>query len=133
MAEKLIDSQNSEPALSVLIAEDELIIAMYLSQWLKKQGINVVDVCTTGKKAILSAEKNKPDILILDFNLADAINGIDVAQKVNESRKTPILFLSAMKEKRFTDPNLIEAPFIVMSKPFANGNVLAALNDLLLM
>ena len=131
MAEKLIDV--SKESFSVLIAEDELIIAMYLSKWLAKHGVKVVDVCTSGQKAILAAEKFKPDILILDFNLADSINGIDVAQKVNAVRKTPILFLSAMKEKRFTDKNIVDAPFIVMSKPFSNANVLEALNDLSLM
>ena len=52
--------------VSVLIVEDENIVAKDIQFSLKKLGYNVLGIEKTGEDAIKSATQKKPDIIIMD-------------------------------------------------------------------
>ena len=70
----------------ILIVDDEPDTIKLLTLRLTKSGYHVIP-CSTGRFAIASAKKNKPDLAILDIKLPD-INGYDV---LKEFRKNPSL------------------------------------------
>ena len=55
---------------TILIVEDERIIAIDLQRRLEKFGYQVVGIESTGEKAILQAREKLPDIILMDIMLS---------------------------------------------------------------
>lgn len=58
------------------------------------------------------AFKTNPDLVILDYNLAGNINGLDVLKRLkNEDLDAPVIFLSSQKDMRVALDSLKEGAF----------------------
>lgn len=77
---------------TVLIVEDELIIAMDLEQSLEDLGWTVLGPASTAKKAFQLLEKKTPNVAILDFNVRGGTSE-ELALGLME-RGVPVVFLS---------------------------------------
>lgn len=67
---------------SILIVEDESIIALNLKYDLEDLGYNVIDIVDNGDEAIYKAVEYRPDLTIMDINLKGEVNGIQAAKKI---------------------------------------------------
>lgn len=82
----------SSAPLSVLIAEDEVLVSMFLADVVEDAGLRVAGVARTVQDAIAKAEANPPDLALLDMNLKGG-SGIEVARALADYG-TAILFIS---------------------------------------
>jgi PAS domain S-box-containing protein len=85
----------SEPA-RILVVDDNAPARYALSRTLRKDGFEVLEAAT-GQDALTVADRESPDLVLLDVNLPD-IHGFDVARRLKSgerTRTTPILQLSA--------------------------------------
>ncbi len=85
----------------ILIADDEAIIRLGLKAMLQELGHEVV-VAMNGREAIQMAEKQLPDLAILDIKMPYT-DGLQAAKRISQQRPLPILLLTA-----FSDTDLIE-------------------------
>lgn len=115
------------PSPTLLIVEDEFMIANDLELMLQKAGYNVVGMADSVSEAMARVEEQAPDIVLLDIFLEGDQTGIDLAYWLNE-RNTPFVYLSA----NLTDSVLKEArqtqPFGFLTKPFREKDVLTTLD-----
>lgn len=85
----------------VLIVEDEDTFLLPLKKVFSEGGFDVVSA-KNGEEGLAAAEKEKPDIIILDILLpteTDGIDGIEVAKKLKEAgNMAPIIFLTNLKD-----------------------------------
>ena len=81
----------SEPA-TVLIVEDEALIAMDLQWLLEEAGYRVLGPANSTAAAMALLDGDEPDVALLDVNLG----GADVFRVANElaTRKTRLIFLT---------------------------------------
>lgn len=85
--------------LKILIVDDEEDIRDFLELVLQKAGADV-QLATNGSEALLVADKNIPDVIILD-KLMPIMNGIEACKALRENPKlshTKILMLSAISD-----------------------------------
>lgn len=85
--------------LKILIVDDEEDIRDFLELVLQKAGADV-QLATNGSEALLVADKNIPDVIILD-KLMPVMNGIETCKALRENPKlshTKILMLSAISD-----------------------------------
>ena len=83
----------------VLIVDDEPDILEFLSYNLKKEGYQV-SVAENGKRGIEIAEKENPDLIILDVMMPE-MDGIETCSEMRKNTKlknTLITFLTARNE-----------------------------------
>ena len=73
---------NENSSKTILIVEDESIIALNLKYDLEDLGYNVIGIVDTGDDAIDNAVEHRPDLTIMDINLKGEINGIQAAKKI---------------------------------------------------
>ncbi len=79
---------------TILYVEDDHIIALFTERLLRKQGYYVLGA-RSGTEAICTLGDNPfVDLIILDIDLGEGINGIETAELINEVYNIPILFLS---------------------------------------
>ena len=80
----------------ILVVDDNAPARYAVSRNLRKAGFEVLEAATGGE-ALALAERELPDLVLLDVNLPD-IHGFDVARRLksdDRTRTTPILQLSA--------------------------------------
>ena len=79
---KRITENNENESKTILIVEDEAIIALNLKYDLEDLGYEVIDIVDTGDDAIDRAIEFRPDLTIMDINLKGNVNGIQAAKKI---------------------------------------------------
>ena len=67
---------------SILIVEDESIIALNLKMDLEDLGYEVINIVDNGDDAIYNAVEHRPNLTIMDINLKGSMNGIQAAKKI---------------------------------------------------
>jgi len=86
---------------SILLVEDEFLIAMGKQQELEKYGYTVQHV-NTGEKAVEMSKENI-DLILMDIDLGKGIDGTDAAEFILKERDIPVVFLSS-----HMDPEVVE-------------------------
>ena len=80
--------------LKVLIAEDNVMIADMLEDFLVAGGDDVCDVARTVDEAVTSADLHKPDLAVFDFRLADGGFGSQIRPRLKDQSTIGILYAS---------------------------------------
>lgn len=88
---------------TVLLVEDEVLIAMAKQKELEKYGYNVLTVNTGEKAVAISKENDKIDLILMDINLGPGIDGTEAAEIILTDHGIPVVFLSS-----HTDPETVE-------------------------
>jgi CheY-like chemotaxis protein len=81
---------------TILLVEDFDDTRLMMKLWLVKNGYRVLEA-ETGKKAINVAQREQPDLIIMDV-MMPGMNGLDATQRIREYqalRRTPIVAVSA--------------------------------------
>ena len=112
---------------SVLVVEDEMIIAMSLSDTLEELGYEVVDTCASYEEAVQSLEKYKPDVALVDIQLKGDKTGIDLGKVINDRFHLPFIFLTSNSDKVTIDAAKKTVPASYLLKPFESDELYAAI------
>ena len=103
---------------SILIVEDDMIIAANLSLQLSQLGYEITGIESRGEEAVLHAQLNPPDIILMDINLKGVLDGIETARKISEYREIPIIYLTANNDEATFNRAKDTCPRAFISKPF---------------
>lgn len=107
----------------VLIVDDEVEVAMIVSEFLSMSGLENRTVFD-GKEALEEFEQYQPDLILLDVMLPE-IDGIEVCKQIRKESTIPIIMVSARK----SDTDKILALGLgaddYVSKPFSMAELVA--------
>ena len=112
---------------NILIVEDEALIADQLAVMLESEGYSITEIVDEAEEVFSALNENKVDLILLDINLAGAMDGIDIAHRINADFKIPFLFLSSNTEPTTLKRMSVTQPVTFITKPFQKETVLAAL------
>ena len=84
---------------NILIVEDEEIVAFDLRKTLEKLGYSVTSQTSNGVDAIAKAERDKPDVILMDIRLKNELDGIDAAQIISFKQRVPIIYLTSFNDE----------------------------------
>lgn len=131
--EDLLDAAHreieSQLATTVLIIEDEPIIAADLAHLVEDLGHKFVGNATTRRQAVDMARKIKPGLILCDVQLADNSSGIDAVQDILSEIDLPVIFITAFPERLLTGER--PEPTYLITKPFQDDAVKAAISQAL--
>lgn len=80
--------------MKILVVEDEPPIADILQYALTDAGYAVLGPVDTLNEGLRVAEKNRPDLALVNINLKDGSKGTDLARELLNRWKVPCLFIS---------------------------------------
>jgi AmiR/NasT family two-component response regulator len=109
-------------SLRVLIADDEAIIRMGLRTMLEEMGHQVVGMATDGPSAVRLADKEKPDLAILDIKMPD-MDGLEAAEAITAKRRIPILMLTAYSDRELVERATKLTVLAYLVKPVKEANL----------
>lgn len=113
----------SEPT-SILIVEDERIVAEAVELSLKRRGFNVVANVATGEAAVRAAEETDPDLVLMDIRLRGEMDGIEAAKTIRTRFLKPIIFLTAYGDADTLERAKSARPHGYLLKPFQERDLI---------
>lgn len=113
---------------SVMIIEDEAVIAMDLESIISEMGHRVTGVASTRGEAVELGLSDPPDLILADIQLADNSSGIDAVNDLLEALgDRPVIFITAFPERLLTGEK--HEPAFLISKPYAEEQVMSAVSQ----
>ena len=113
-------------ARRVLIAEDEALIRLDLSEMLREEGYDVVGEAGDGQEAVELAESLKPDLVIMDVKMPRR-DGIDAAAEIAAKRIAPIVILTAFSQRDLVEKARDAGAMAYLVKPFSASDLIPAI------
>ena len=125
------DKLKSSLATSIMIIEDETLIARHLGSIMQEIGHDVVAYATTHDEAFAKAREKCPQLILADIKLADGSLGTDAAEDIwSMFPDLPIIFVTAYPEIFLTGDK--QEPDFLIPKPFRTEYVQAVVSQALL-
>jgi two-component system, OmpR family, KDP operon response regulator KdpE len=109
--------------VQILLVDDEVAIQRAMAPMLRSRGY-AVTVSGSGRDALQAAERERPDLIILDLGLPD-MDGTEVCRQLRERSETPILILSARGAEQDKVAALDQGADDYVTKPFAPEELMA--------
>ena len=113
----------SEPALHIVLIEDEKQIRRFLRATLEAEGMRVFEA-DTGRQGLVEAGTRQPDLVIVDLGLPD-IDGVQVIRELRDWCSVPVIVLSARSEEHQKVEALDAGADDYLVKPFGSPELLA--------
>jgi len=113
---------------SVIIVEDEVIIAECMQMELIHAGYKCFGYYTTGKEAIDAIEKHNPDIILMDVHINGNLNGIETARKIQETKDALVILMTGFDKTEVINETKDLKNIVILEKPvevFQIENILA--------
>ncbi|WP_300030723.1 response regulator [uncultured Roseobacter sp.] len=122
------DEMQASVAGTVMIIEDEALIAMDLEGMVTEMGHEVTGIARTHLAAVALAGQKAPDLILADVHLADNSSGIDaVSDILNTQGERPVIFITAYPERLLTGKP--HEPAFMITKPYTEAQVSVAVSQ----
>lgn len=103
---------------TILVVEDEGIVAMDLQQRLSAMGYSVPALAASREEALRKAAEVRPDLVLMDIRLKGYVDGVEVAGKIREMLDVPHVFLTAYSDPATLARAKVTEPLGYIVKPF---------------
>ena len=102
---------------NILIVEDSAAVAEDIKGVLIKMGYQIAGICSTGEEAIKMASSERPDIFLVDIQLAGDLDGTAAAQVIHDKYHIPIIYLTALLDDETFRRARTTEPYGFLTKP----------------
>jgi len=110
---------------SILIVEDSEIVSMHLKKVLERAHYHVLDIQNSGEDAINYIKKQTPSLIIMDVMIEGRYDGIETSIEINKIKDIPVIYLTALNDRKTFDRAKLTFPNTFLSKPFAEAELLS--------
>lgn len=114
---------------TVLVVEDEALIALDLACSIESLGYRVLGPALSGEEARRIAEKNNPDLLVMDITLQGKADGIETARAITQRYPAKIVFLTALSDAATRARASSLNPMAFLAKPWTTRQMQKVLNE----
>ncbi|MBN2182422.1 MAG: response regulator [Sedimentisphaerales bacterium] len=116
----------------VLVVDDEIHIVHVVAIKLRNNGYEVISA-NNGEEAFELACKNKPDIIVTDFQMP-VMTGMELVEKLRQhedTKDTPVIMLTARSFAISKEQQELLKISDCLSKPFSPRELLGNIEDIL--
>ena len=113
--------------LSVLLVEDETIVAMDLEERISRMGYQPTGRALSGQQAIELTAQLRPDVVVMDIRLQGEMDGITAAGEIYHQFAAPVIFLTAHSEDETLARAKLVSPYSYLIKPIKDSDLKSAI------
>ena len=104
--------------VSILIIEDEGVVAHDIARRIRKLGYDVAAIKYNSDDAIRFLNIHSPDLILCDINIGGANDGVEVAEYVLQNQRIPLIFVTALTDVSTLNRAKKALPYGYIVKPF---------------
>lgn len=117
----------SLPKATIMVVEDEWIVARDVQQQLQSHGFDVADPVANGDDALGLAARQRPDLVLIDIALADGTDGLALAERIRGGANPPqVVMLTARADSEAMVRACAAGASGYIVKPFQSSQLLSA-------
>ena len=115
-------------ARSLLIVEDESIVALEISVYAKELGYSVTAMVSSAKKALEEINSKLIDLVLMDVSIKGDVDGISCAEEIKKFQDIPIIYISAFSDDETLHRAIETNPSAYLIKPFNKKELKVAMS-----
>ena len=116
---------------SVLVVEDEYLIAEGLCLQLEDIGLTVCGVAATAEAAVALAEAHRPAVVLMDVRLRGDGDGVDAALAIHAKVGSKVIFVTGSREPATLSRIQLDHPAAILFKPLFGRQLQTAVEQVL--
>jgi len=120
-------SAEAEPAISILVVEDNTTHAAGIAERLNALGYSIAGLATSGDDAVRMALKTEPGIILMNLHLEGGIDGMEAAELIRRDADIPVVYLTADPDDATLECAEVSAPFSSVSRPYTDHDLQTAI------
>ncbi|MEQ8971054.1 MAG: response regulator [Coleofasciculus sp. C1-SOL-03] len=125
---KKLAQKISQKLITILIVEDERIIAINLKEQLESFGYHICAIATSGEKAVETATTLRPDLVLMDICLQGDMDGVEAAQMIWERLSIPVIYVTGHSDLSTLERVKVSSPFGYILKPIKERELFVAID-----
>lgn len=110
----------------IMVVEDEGIVALSIRRSLERMGYKVIATVPTGEEAVLKAETEHLDLVLMDIRLKGDMLGTEAASEIKKRVDVPVIYLTAYSDEETLRKAKVAEPFGYLVKPYSDRELHAA-------
>ena len=114
---------------SVLVVDDEFLIAMGFRTQVEDMGLAVCGTAATAEDAILQAQTHRPAVVLMDMRLWGKRDGVDAAIAIHNTVGSKVIFITGSREPATIERINQDHPFALLFKPVSSRQLRNAITD----
>ena len=107
-----------ERPASILVVEDESIVALDIKNHLRRFGYGVQGPAASAASALAIIEESRPDLILMDIKIQGDIDGLEASRIIREKYSLPVILLTAYADEQTLNRAKMSGPFGYILKPF---------------
>jgi len=107
----------------ILIVEDEALIAEDIADLCQLNGYEVCGTAFNAAQALAMIQEHRPNLVLLDINLEDTVDGLDIAVHLRKHHTIPFIFLTSYADRDTFARAKDTAPLGYIVKPFSKDQL----------
>lgn len=112
---------------TILVVEDEQIIAMGIERQLKRMGYAVAGLAATGEEGVQMATTLRPNLVLMDIRLGAGLDGVEAAGVIRRRLNVPVVYLTAHSDDATLQRAKLTEPFGYILKPYEDNDLRIAI------
>ena len=117
----------ADRARSVLIVEDERIVAKDLQQTLAGMGYDPFAIASSAEEAVARASERCPDVVLMDIRIKGRRDGVETAEILRQRFRVPVVYLTALADDGTIDRAKKTEPYGYLLKPVNSAALRSAI------
>jgi len=118
---------NISTGKSILIVEDEAVVANDIKETLICRGYCVTGIAKSGETALEKINERRPDLVLMDIRLATGMDGIETAENIHNLYGIPVIYLTGNAENALLNRAKITEPYGYLVKPYDERELLSTI------
>ena len=106
------------PKATILIVEDEAVIAEDLREYLQSLGYTVAAPASSAGEAILTVRSKHIDLVLMDISLHGRLEGLEATVEIEGRFGVPVVYLSGCTSPEIEASVICTQPYGLVPKPF---------------
>lgn len=107
----------------ILVAEDEMILALNICRRLEHMGYEIIGPVDTADKAINAATEHEPDLVLMDIGLGDHSAGIEAVKEITRDKEIPVVYITALSDSETLERAKETSPYGYLRKPVGDNDI----------
>ena len=109
----------------ILIVEDDPILGDEIEMIVSDAGFEVIGLVRSAEDALELLERIQPDLALLDIELEGDVDGVKLAEEINDRHAIPFVYLTSYTDKVTIDRVKKTTPAGFIEKPFTKRSIIS--------
>jgi CheY-like chemotaxis protein len=113
--------------ISVLLVEDDNVLAKIAETRLQNLGYELAGTASTAAEAMAIVVNRRPDVVLMDITIKGNIDGIDTANMIKKGFRIPVIYLTSHSDDALLKRAKATNPDGFITKPYTENTLRVAI------